>query len=213
MNISPRHLHAFKSERNALPLAMAMNSPKVFIISAPSGAGKTTLVRALLKRFPSFEFSISATTRTPRAHEQHGVHYYFLTPEEFTSRRDAGEFLEWEEVYEGRFYGTLRSEVDRILQRNHYPIFDVDVEGGLNIKRQFGAEAVAIFIEAPSLEVLRQRLFGRGTDSPEDIERRFQKSRQEMAYAPQFDHRIVNDHLPTAIKELCTLIETYLKGP
>lgn len=210
MNVTLWSLRTFKKGHNALPLAMAMNSPKVLIISAPSGAGKTTLVRALLERFPYFEFSISATTRTPRAHEQHGVHYYFLTPEEFTSRREAGEFLEWEEVYEGRFYGTLRSEVDRILQQGRYPIFDVDVEGGLNIKRQYGPAAMAIFIEAPSLEVLRQRLESRGTDSPEDIEHRFRKSQQEMTYAPQFDHRIVNDHLPTAIEQLCTLVENHL---
>jgi guanylate kinase len=191
---------------------MAMNTPKVFIISAPSGAGKTTLVQALLERFPRFEFSISATTRQPRANEQDGVHYYFLTPEEFASRRKADEFLEWEEVYEGRLYGTLRSEVDRILQRGHYPIFDVDVEGGLNIKKQYGSAAVAIFIQAPSLEVLRQRLIGRAADSSEEIERRFRKAEREMTYAAQFDHRIVNDHLPTAIEEICNLVAGHLSG-
>lgn len=190
---------------------MIMQSPKVFIISAPSGAGKSTLVRAMLARFDGFEFSISATTRAPRAGEEEGVHYYFLTPETFAARREAGDFLEWEEVYEGRFYGTLRSEVDRILARGQYPIFDVDVEGGLTIKQQYGAQALSIFIQPPSLAVLRERLVKRGADSAEEIERRYRKAEQELAYAPQFDHVVVNDQLEEAIETLCALVGGHLQ--
>jgi guanylate kinase len=190
-----------------------MSANKVLIISAPSGAGKTTLVNAMLERYPWFEFSTSATTRPPRSHEVHGQHYYFLSLEEFTRQRDAGGFLEWEEVYQGRFYGTLRSEVDRIQARGHCPIFDVDVEGGLNIKRQYGDAAISIFIQPPSLEMLRQRLVSRGADSPEEIERRYHKASQEIAYAQRFDHILVNDVLEAAIEELCGLVKTHLGQP
>jgi guanylate kinase len=189
---------------------MAITLPKVFIISAPSGAGKTTLVTAMLQRFDGFEFSISATTRAPRPGEQDGVHYYFLSPATFAAKRDAGEFLEWEEVYAGRFYGTLRSEVDRILGNGNYPIFDVDVEGGLNIKQQYGQAAVSIFIQPPSLAVLRERLIGRGTDAPEEVERRYRKAEHELAYAHRFDHIVVNDQLDVAIDTFCQLVKAHL---
>lgn len=185
---------------------------KVFIISAPSGAGKTTLVGALLQRYPNFEFSISATTRPPRSYEVHGQHYYFLSTEDFLARRDQGEFLEWEEVYPGRFYGTLYSEIERIAEKGNFPIFDVDVEGGLNIKKKFGDRAIAIFIKPPSLAVLQERLLKRGTDLPEEIDQRYRKAAHEISYAHRFDHILVNDDLETAIAELRQLVGAHLEG-
>jgi len=178
----------------------------MIIVAAPSGSGKTTLVQAMLAHFRGFAFSISATTRAPRGHEVDGQDYYFMSRETFEARRDAGDFLEWEEVYEGRYYGTLRSEVDRILSAGEVPLFDVDVEGALNLKRQFGERALAIFIQPPSPEVLLARLQARGTDSPEEVARRYAKARQELAYAPQFDYVLINDDLEAAKAELFELV-------
>lgn len=197
--------------RDYLPLPMASTTTeKLFIISAPSGAGKTTLVRALLEQFPNFEFSISATTRPPRGSEIHGQHYYFLSAQEFLDRKEKGDFLEWEEVYPGRYYGTLYSEIDRIFAKGNYPIFDVDVEGGLNIRKQFGEKAISIFIKPPSLEILQERLLKRGTDNPEEIAQRFEKAAHEIRYAERFDHVLVNDDLTTAIQELQDLVAEHL---
>jgi guanylate kinase len=189
---------------------MKQHQASVLIISAPSGSGKTTLTRALQERFDCFAFSVSATTRPPRPHEQHGVHYFFLNAEEFARYREAGRFLEWEEVYPGRLYGTLRSEVDRMLAAGQVPMFDVDVKGGLRLKETFGVGALAVFIRPPSLEVLRERLLRRASDSPEDIERRLAKASEEMAYEGRFDHVIVNDVLPEAVEALCALVSAHL---
>lgn len=190
---------------------MHTSQAKVLVISAPSGAGKTTLVNAMLERFEGFEFSVSATTRAPRAHEQDGREYYFISIAEFTRLREEDAFLEWEEVYPGKCYGTLKSEVTRILNEDKWPIFDVDVKGGLNIKHHYGDQALALYIQPPSLEVLRQRLIKRGADSLEDIERRVSKAEYEMTFASQFDHIIVNDDLEKAIAQLFDLIRKILK--
>lgn len=185
---------------------------KVLIFSAPSGSGKTTIVKHLLKRFPELEFSISATSRAPRGEERDGVDYYFMDRAEFMTRVEEGEFLEWEEVYAGTCYGTLRAEIDRIWDRGHVVVFDVDVVGGLNIKKLFGDQALSIFIMPPSVEVLRARLEGRGTDAPEAIERRLAKAEQEIAYAERFDRVIINDDLEMAYEEATRVVGDFLKA-
>ena len=174
---------------------------KVVIFSAPSGAGKSTIIGRLLEKFPRLEFSISCTSRPPRGKEVHGREYYFLSNDEFKARAGAGEFVEWEEVYAGTCYGTLRSEVDRIWEKGSVIVFDVDVKGGVNLKKTFGANALSVFIMPPSVEELRRRLVGRGTDSAETIEKRVAKAEQEIAHAPQFDRVIVNDSLEEAVAE------------
>ncbi len=183
---------------------------KVVIFSAPSGSGKTTVVRRLLERFPQFEFSVSATSRAPRGEERDGVDYYFLSNEEFRRRVELGEFVEWEEVYAGTCYGTLRAEIERIWAKGHVILFDVDVVGGINLKRKFGADACSIFIMPPSIEELRRRLEYRGTDAPEVIERRIGKAAFELEKAPLFDHTVVNDCLETAVEEVTALINNFL---
>ena len=185
---------------------------KVLIFSAPSGSGKTTIVRHLLERFPELEFSISATSRAPRGAERDGVDYYFMDDAEFRARVEQGEFVEWEEVYAGTCYGTLRAEIDRIWDREHVVVFDVDVVGALNIKKLFGDQALSIFIMPPSVEVLRARLEGRGTDSPEAIEPPLAKAEQEIAYASKFDRVIVNDDLETAYAEARRVVGDFLAG-
>ena len=174
---------------------------KVVIFSAPSGAGKSTIIGRLLEKFPRLEFSISCTSRPPRGKEVHGREYYFLSNDEFKARAGAGEFVEWEEVHPGTCYGTLRSEVDRIWEKGSVIVFDVDVKGGVNLKKTFGASALSVFIMPPSVEELRRRLVGRGTDSAETIEKRVAKAEQEIAHAPQFDRVIVNDSLEEAVAE------------
>lgn len=174
---------------------------KVVIFSAPSGAGKSTIIGRLLEKFPRLEFSISCTSRPPRGKEVHGREYYFLSNDEFKARAGAGEFVEWEEVYPGTCYGTLRSVVDRIWEKGSVIVFDVDVKGGVNLKKTFGASALSVFIMPPSVEELRRRLVGRGTDSAETIEKRVAKAEQEIAHAPQFDRVIVNDSLEEAVAE------------
>ena len=181
------------------------------IFSAPSGSGKTTIVRELLKLFPQFEFSISATSRKPRGQEQHGVDYYFLTNEEFRQRVERDEFVEWEEVYEGTCYGTLKSEVERIWSKGNVIIFDVDVMGGINLKRLFGEDACSMFIMPPSIEELERRLRGRGTDSEEVIQKRIAKAEFELSKSPEFDYTVVNDDLQVAVDEATTIIRNFLK--
>ncbi|MEM6347630.1 MAG: guanylate kinase [Bacteroidota bacterium] len=185
---------------------------KVFIVSAPSGAGKSTLVKAMLAQFEDFVFSISATTRSPRAYETEGVHYYFLSLSDFLQKRKAGAFVESEEVYPGRWYGTLASEVDRILVEGKMPIFDVDVEGGLNIKQQYREQAVAFFIQPPRPEILLERLQNRGSDDMVEIQKRYAKAKLELSYAPKFDHIIVNDDLQIAIDEMAEIIRRELSN-
>lgn len=184
---------------------------KLVIFSAPSGSGKTTIVRELLQRFPQFEFSISATSRQPRGKEQHGVDYYFLSSEEFRERVERDEFVEWEEVYAGTCYGTLRSEVERIWSKGNVIVFDVDVMGGINLKRLFGDDACSIFIMPPSIEELERRLRGRGTDSEEVILKRIGKAEFELSKASEFDHTVVNDVLAVAVDEATNIIDNFLK--
>ncbi len=174
---------------------------KVIIFSAPSGSGKSTIVNYLLSLNLGLEFSISATSRAPRGAEKDGVEYYFLSTEEFERRIAADEFVEHEEVYKGCYYGTLRSEVERIWGKGHTIVFDVDVKGGLNLKKIFGSQTLTVFIQPPSIEELRRRLVGRGTDSPEKIEQRIAKAGEELTYASQFDTIVVNDDLATAQAE------------
>lgn len=184
---------------------------KLVIFSAPSGSGKTTIVRELLKRFPRFEFSISATSRAPRGTEQNGIDYYFMTNEEFRERVERNEFVEWEEVYQGTCYGTLRSEMERIWANGNIIIFDVDVMGGINLKRIFGDDACSIFIMPPSVEELERRLRGRGTDSEEVILKRIGKAEFELSKASEFDYTVVNDDLQEAVEKTALIIENFLK--
>lgn len=184
---------------------------KVIIFSAPSGSGKTTIVKALLEVFPQFEFSISATSRLPRGTEQHGKDYYFLSEEEFCKAIDLDKFVEYEEVYAGTHYGTLRSEIERIWSKGNIIIFDVDVMGGINLKKIFGEDALSIFIMPPSVEELRRRLIGRGTDAPETIEKRVAKAEFELSKSDQFDRVVVNDDLQTAICEATTHITSFIE--
>ena len=183
---------------------------KLIIFSAPSGSGKTTIVRKLLERMPQLEFSISATSRAPRGTERNGVDYYFLSAEEFHKAVEEGRFVEWEEVYAGTCYGTLRSELERIWSKGHTILFDVDVMGGINLKRIFGRDACSIFIMPPSIEELERRLQQRGTDAPEVIARRVAKAGFELTKAPEFDHTVVNDRLDTAVAEVETIVRNFL---
>ena len=184
---------------------------KVIIFSAPSGAGKSTIVTHLLNIYPELEFSISATSRAPRGNEKHGVEYYFFTADEFRALIAKDSFVEHEEVYPGSFYGTLRSEVDRIWAKGNTIIFDIDVQGGVNLKRIFGEQALSIFIQAPSVEVLRERLIGRGTDTAEAIEKRVAKAASEMEFAEgKFDYKLINDDLETALKEAEKVVGGFL---
>ncbi len=183
---------------------------KLIILSAPSGAGKSTIVKHLLKTFPRLEFSVSATSRAPRGTERNGVEYYFLSPEEFSKAVERDEFVEWEEVYAGTCYGTLRTELERIWGKGNVIIFDVDVKGGIRLKEIFGDNALSIFIMPPSIEELRCRLIGRGTDAPEVIERRIQKAETEISYCRKFDRIVVNDRLEEAVEEVTTLIRDFI---
>ncbi|MDL2290470.1 guanylate kinase [Paludibacteraceae bacterium OttesenSCG-928-F17] len=183
---------------------------KLIIFSAPSGAGKSTLVRHLLQKDFNLEFSISATSRKPRGTEVHGKEYYFLSADEFREKISKSEFVEYEEVYADCFYGTLKNEVDRIISQDKNVIFDVDVVGGLNIKKQYGNSALAVFIAPPTVKALEKRLNSRGTDSPEMIEQRINKAEYEMSFAPQFDKIIVNDDLKEAQDELEKVLTEFL---
>ena len=185
------------------------------IFSAPSGSGKSTIVNWLMKEHPELKmsFSISATSRPPRSNngvmERDGVEYYFLSPEEFRQKIKAGEFLEHEEVYHDRFYGTLRSQVEALLDKGHNVVLDIDVKGGINIKKMYGLQAMSMFIQPPSVAELRRRLESRGSDTPDQIQIRLDKAEYEMSFAPQFDHIIVNDDLDKAKAEALTLITDF----
>ena len=183
---------------------------KAILFSAPSGCGKTTIIKELMQYFDCFDFSISATSRAPRGEEVDGKDYYFLSREEFKARVAQGDFLEWEEVYQGTCYGTLKSEVERIWNNGRVIVFDVDVNGGRNIKKYFGNDALSIFVLPPSVEVLEQRLRSRGTDSEEAIVKRLARSAEELKQAPQFDVSIVNDDLARAVEETRRVIDKFL---
>ena len=189
-----------------------MDKGKMLIVSAPSGSGKSTIVQWLMKEHPELRlsFSISCTSRAPRGTEQDGVEYFFLSPEEFRERIENDEFLEYEEVYENRFYGTLKAQVERQIDTGQNVVFDVDVKGGINIKRFYGERAMSLFIQPPSVEELRRRLEGRGTDTPEAIENRLAKAEYELTFAPQFDHIVVNDDLEAAEAEALALVSAFL---
>ncbi|HBH05625.1 MAG TPA: guanylate kinase [Flavobacteriales bacterium] len=185
---------------------------KLLIFSAPSGAGKSTIVNHLMTKFPQLAFSISATSRKPRKHELHGKEYYFLDRIKFERTIEMGEFLEWEEVYPGQYYGTLKLEVDRLWSKDKVVIFDLDVKGGINLKKQFGADALAVFVSPPSLEELERRLIARQTESKEQIEVRMKRARAEMDMANQFDHILFNKNLDQALKEAEELVHNFLKS-
>ena len=174
---------------------------RLLIFTAPSGAGKTTLVRHLLGKFDHLGFSVSATTRPPRAHEVHGRDYYFMSDDEFRLRADRGEFVEWEEVYPGRFYGTLHSEIERIIEEGHVVLFDIEVKGATTLKRHYPDHSTAVFVAPPSPEVLFARLRGRRTEDPESLRVRIARAEEELAYRDRFDRVLVNDDLAVALAE------------
>lgn len=187
------------------------NMAKVIIFSAPSGSGKSTIINYLMAQNLNLHFSISATSRPPRGTEKNGVEYFFLSPEEFKTLIAKGEFLEYEEVYKDRFYGTLKSQVDAQLERGENVVCDVDVLGGQNIKAYYGDKALSLFIQPPSIEVLKQRLESRGTDAPEVIKDRLARAEFELSYADKFDKVVVNDNLEDAQSEASSLIKTFLE--
>ena len=185
----------------------------MIIVSAPSGSGKSTIVNWLMKEHPELQlyFSISCTSRAPRGEEIDGVEYFFLTPDAFKEKIANNEFLEYEEVYENRFYGTLKAQVERQREAGQNVVFDVDVKGGVNIKKHYGDDALSLFIQPPSVAELRKRLEHRGTDTPEAIEQRLAKAEYELTFAPQFDHVIVNDDLEKAKQETLRIVSDFLK--
>ncbi|MBQ2056466.1 MAG: guanylate kinase [Bacteroidaceae bacterium] len=187
-----------------------MAKGKLIIFSAPSGSGKSTIINYLMTQGLNMHFSISATSRAPRGTEQNGVEYFFLTPEEFRTKIDNDEFLEYEEVYANRFYGTLKAQVEKQLEEGQNVVFDVDVKGGVNIKKFYGERALSVFIQPPSVDELRRRLEGRATDAPEVINDRIARAEYELSFAPQFDTIVVNDDLETAKAEALQKIKDFL---
>ena len=202
------------STRESTSPLLGRKRGKLIIFSAPSGSGKSTIVQWLMKNHPELNlyFSISCTSRSPRGTEQNGVEYFFISPEEFRERINNGEFLEYEEVYENRFYGTLKSQVEKQLDAGQNVVFDVDVKGGVNIKNFYGNQALSIFIQPPSIEELRKRLINRATDSSDAIETRLAKAEYEMTFAKLFDNIIINDDLQTAEQETFALLETFINS-
>ncbi|TYP92705.1 guanylate kinase [Fodinibius salinus] len=187
------------------------NNPtgKVIVIVAPSGAGKTTLAQRLLNDFSDIKFSVSATTRPPREDEIHGEDYYFLSDEEFDQKIKNDEFLEWES-YSGNRYGTLQSEVDKLVETGYFPLLDIEVRGALNVAQMYNSNAVSIFIEPPSMDVLAQRLSGRGSETDDSLTKRLKRAEKEMQYADRFDHIVINDDLDTAYSKIASIVEPYI---
>jgi guanylate kinase len=183
---------------------------KLVILSAPSGAGKSTIISQLIKKDFNLEFSISACTRKPRGEEKHGVEYYFFYINDFKQKIENNEFIEWEEVYKNNFYGTLKTEIDRIFAKGNNVIFDIDIAGGLNIKKQYGNNAISIFIMPPSIEELENRLKTRGTDSLDDIKNRVEKAKFEISFSNKFDIVVVNENVETAVNEISNILTNFL---
>ena len=190
-----------------------MKRGKILVFSAPSGSGKTTLVHYIISRIPNLHFSVSATSRNPRGTEKNGVDYYFLSPSEFREKIKNNEFLEYEEVYPDKFYGTLRAQIEKQLDRGENVILDIDVKGAINVKKIYKDQALLVFIQPPSIQSLRQRLVSRGTDSEETINSRIDKAEFEMSFAQQFDRVIVNDKLEDAQKETLDVVSGFLNSP
>lgn len=184
---------------------------KLVIVSAPSGAGKTTIVNHLLGKGLDLEFSVSATTRKPRGKETHGKEYYFISVDDFRKRIKNNEFVEWEEVYKDQFYGTLKMEIERIWSHKKHVIFDVDVKGGISLKRIFGNKGLSLFVMPPSVKELEKRLLARGTDNSDKVQERINKALEEMKLADNFDYIILNDHLKDATEEAESIVTSFLK--
>jgi guanylate kinase len=183
---------------------------KIIIITAPSGAGKTSITRHLMNTFPQLAFSISAATRSPRGNEQNGVDYHFMTVESFKENIRQNEFVEWEMVYEGKYYGTLKSELERIWQENRIPVLDIDVKGAIHVQQQYPGSSLSLFIQTPSVEELRKRLEGRGTETPESLAARVNKAAYELSFKDQFDKLITNDELKRACKEAEDIVAGFI---
>lgn len=185
---------------------------KIILITAPSGSGKTSVVNHLMKKFPSLSFSVSATTRTPRKNEKNGQDYYFITEEEFRDKIQKKEFLEWEMVYEGKYYGTLKSDMERIWNENKIPVLDIDVQGAIHVQQQYPVNTIAIFIQAPSAEELKRRLKNRGSETEESLQARLDKSNYEMTFKKHFENIITNENFQTACKEADQIVGDFLNN-
>lgn len=197
-------------EKFNVRLCMASHNKKIIIITAPSGAGKTSITHFLLEKYPQLAFSISAATRSPRGNEVNGKDYYFMKVEEFQQKIQRGEFVEWEMVYEGKYYGTLKKELDRLWKENKCPLLDIDVKGAIHVQTQFPQSALSIFIEPPSVRELARRLASRGTETEESLQTRVNKAEYEMSFSHHFHHTIVNDDLQEACEEAEKLITAFL---
>ncbi|GAB5409465.1 MAG: guanylate kinase [Balneolaceae bacterium] len=187
-----------------------MSNGKLIILAAPSGAGKSTLAKMLFEEFETLKFSVSATTRIPREGEVNGVHYHFLSQAEFQQKIDSKDFLEWEEFYSGTRYGTLRTEVDKKLKTGYFILLDIDVKGAVNVKQIYGDDCLSLFIQPPSITVLKQRLEARGTESEETLSLRLERANEELEYADQFDHVIINDELETAYAQVKEVVSKFM---
>ncbi|MEO9022374.1 MAG: guanylate kinase [Ginsengibacter sp.] len=185
---------------------------KIILVTAPSGSGKTSIVKYLMKKFPVLDFSVSATTRPPRKEEKEGADYYFISEEDFKKRIHNKEFLEWEMVYEGRYYGTLKSDIERIWQDNKVPVLDIDVQGAIHVQQQYPVNTIAIFVQAPSVDELRRRLQSRGSETQQSLEARLNKSSYEMTFKDHFENIIVNEDFETACKETEKIIDDFLNN-
>ena len=184
----------------------------MFIFTAPSGAGKTTIVRAMLEKYGFLDFSVSATTRPMRSYEADGKDYHFLTVDQFKKRVSAGDFVEWEEVYKDQFYGTLKSEIDRVWAKGKHIVFDIDVKGATNIKKAYGDVCMSVFVKPPSFEILKKRLTDRNTETEESLQKRIRKAESELQYENSFDFVLVNDEIDTALMEASHIVETFILG-